>query len=136
MVKALSLVVGGVAVAVGTTANEGNGTNADGTDTTGDSVAQVNVEFREDSTAFDVKSTKDISFVSINNNSTFTYEKFEDDGIRTEDEGDRSDLTDFSWSGKEELKSIMVKSGSTSAVFDCPEDDGAAKPGAAGTKRT
>lgn len=97
----VSLAVGGTAFAVA--AGPGGPGNDGGTD---NSEAQITVDFGENCKSFHVESTKDISFVSINNNTTFTYEKFEGEEIKTEDEDfdndetEGNDTTDFSWSGE------------------------------------
>lgn len=94
-----------------------------------DSEAEISVEFFDGCTDFHVESSKDISFVSINfEDDDFTYLKFEGDDIETEDQDrdgddpDGSDLQDFSFEGDTDIKSVVVKSGSTMLVFNCPDD--------------
>ena len=81
------------------------------------SKAEITVEFSEDCTDFTVDSSKDISFVSRNSNEDFSYAKDED-----------IDSPTYTYTGDEELKSIVVKSGTTRQVFNCPDGGGEAEP--------
>ena len=88
------------------------------------SEAEIDATFGPDCTSFTVESSKDISFVSINNETDFTYVKYEGEELRERDEGNSSDARTFAYSGDEEIKSIVVKSGTTTLVFNCPDGGG------------
>lgn len=97
--------------------------------------ADITVTFSDDCTDFHVESSKEISFVSVNYEDDFSYRKFEGSEIRHEDEDTDGDdpkgknLQDFSRSDDKPIKSIVVKSGSTKQVFDCPEGGSGEAPG-------
>ena len=97
------------------------------------SQADITVTFDEDCSGFQVESSKDISFVSTNNaGPDASYHKFEGQDIESEDQDpndpDGSDRTTFHYSQDDPYKSIVVKSGQTMEVFDCPDGGGEVDP--------
>ena len=140
--RVLPLLLGLLVLALPATvalASNGSGGQSDGrtrAQPNENSQAELTVEFDEDCSGFHVESSKDVSFVSTNADDPpdFSYRKFEGGQIQSEDQDtdaddpDGSDRMDFSFSQDDPYKSIVVKSGSTKQVFDCPGGGGEADP--------